>query len=592
MAFYGVLRYNYNMSVFDAILRDRPSGAYKLTFNQTSISDLGGSGSTLTAAANLIKTNPLAAGSAGAAKLSNTDTFYVTPKVFVAGTESVSFSLEAWVKFNSFNANVAILSHNGVYDGLSFTGDAILFTIDFATAPSAVVSWPVPDAVEAYHVVGVYTKTTIQLYVNGEMVEELELTDEQVADSFAATANSRLYAGQSPGGTETITVDAPAYYRHSLSATSVAQHFSAGRDVIPYIDNANRYKSTVWGLHDGEREIAISDQFTAFDDWMRGVYSQVEFADGSLSPAEDDTQTSQPGEWLYSLPLSSIDDTSLSGIKVDWDADGLFSVESSINGGTFTILTNGYTIPGSVGLDATTADVEVKVVFTGGLVDDPANIRRLGITIYSSSNDISASSSRVLTVMGNAATAADDNEPIEQNDFSGLRLGTDGYGVVQYTSGDDDDTSSIEMWVRHSSVAGTQYYFDNRPQGGTEYAYSNSSITVSSGLTLYVNGVLKATGAFTPVAGVWYHLVFVFSSPQARGFTLSSSTAAQAFIGQVGMLATYANVLSQSDVTNLYNGYFGLPLAAVSDSSVIVVAENSPSVKIYSNDWSISSAGG
>jgi hypothetical protein len=146
------------------------------------------------------------------------------------------------------------------------------------------------------------------------------------------------------------------------------------------------------------------------------------------------------------------------------------------------------------------------------------------------------------------------------------------------------------MWVQHSSVTGNQYYVDCRNGTGTAYIYkpTGSAISVPGSHTLYINGVAVASGVFTPVAGVWYHLVVV--APTAADTTLTISAGSSYFLGQVGMFATYPTALTANQIASLYDGYFKLPLATADDTNPIVITEDSPEYILYRYDWTTSGA--
>lgn len=415
------------MNLYDALLKDMPSAAFKLNSAGTGYDDVTGHGNTLTGTLTFV--SPLVNGNKQALSLKTASVVTTTTSIFKHGTESQPFSLTAWVLPTTFTGNIAILSHNAVYDGLSFDGNNIIFRIRYNTLPDALITWPVPDFPEAVHIVGTYSRDKIQLYVNKVLQKELELTQAQYLDGFRDTASPTvLYSGQSASGNERIIADGFAIFNRVLSATSVAKHFDAGRNV-PTVANIIGQNSGVYfdGVH---RDIVLQQTWSTVGEWQAGVYSDLSFASGHLTPAVDlATHLSLPGIWRGSLGIGSIPLTDIEGVKISWNGDGIYTVATSLDGLVYTSRSNGEVVPGTQGINPTGGVLDVRITFTGGVALDVASVRDLTLTVYSTNKVHGSSATREIALTGAVSTALESNEPIERNSAAGMSF-YGGYGTL------------------------------------------------------------------------------------------------------------------------------------------------------------------
>jgi hypothetical protein len=139
---------------------------------------------------------------------------------------SSSLSLEAWIKpatLPATGAFASILTKAESYS-LQFNGPRLEFTIMQGgvrrrlQAPTGAIV-----AGQAYHVVGTYDGATQRLYVNGTQVASAALSGP------AGASTNPLYVGSWNGTSELFkgTIDEPAVYSTTLSASRVAAHYAA-----------------------------------------------------------------------------------------------------------------------------------------------------------------------------------------------------------------------------------------------------------------------------------------------------------------------------------------------------------------------------
>jgi hypothetical protein len=578
------------MNLYDSILASQPLTAFKLNGAGTGYTDITNRAVSFTPTTSLAFNSPIIAGNVTKsldAKNASAATFN-KGGVYKKGSERNSWSLEAWVAPRNIASGRLDIISNAIttaspQDGLSVDSDFIHFRVEFNT--SAIdLSWSMPDALEGWHVVGTYTPGKMTLYINGEAVASASVTDAQILDGFKQ-ADTTFNVGRS-SGTIAATVDGIAIYGRALSDAEVYLHFKAGRRVAPA-----GYIAGVFGGNsfDGtHRDILDQKTWSSKADWFTGVYTDIEFEDGTLGPVEDPTnQTSLAGVWTGMFQIG----TSLAniyGIDVDWDGIGSFTVDASIdNGGSWVNLTNGNIVAGTFNWASSDNSVLIRVTFAGGIVSDTSAVERLRVIAYRNATVVGTDGSRTISVTGTQTTWPESNEPVESNSATGFSL-TSGSMTLSVDAEVDvpKNVGSLEFWVKFGGTTASKYLFDARGSGGTEFLWSNASgqLAFPSG-TLYVNGTSYATTAFVPVADTWYHVVYVFATPANRVMTLGAGG-----VEQFAIINVYPNQLTATEVALAYLMYSGYPTASLGSDSNPITEVATP-FKMYAYDWSISPTG-
>lgn len=515
------------------------------------------------------------------------------PEVFVQGKEYQPFSLEIWFKPGTFGGKVSLLSHYnaGVVDGLYFDGDNIVFEVDYTTAASAKASWYVPDFTEVWHVVATYDAQRLQLYVNKVLVAETELTDAQKADTFASTSNV-LNIGNSAVAGQVVIWDAPAIYNRTISQQEVEAHFDAGRDHAIGANAAAIYDGAYWYGTDGDRLVDLSQTWSTHTDFSLGDPLKVSTINDELRPMEDESLVSMAGDWIGSFGCDLLAST-LQGVKAEWNGDGAYTVTASLDGGTTwtSALTNGSIIPGTLAW-APTQPLLIKVSFTGGLTSDPAVVRDIKLTTYTSTTINGSDNSRILTVNGAVSTSSERNEPIEYNDMAGFNF-NGGYLTLAADANDQPQlTYGIGAWVKWSGTSGTSEYVFGWNATDYNYITSEGTLTrVGTATEMFVNG--QPVESFVMNKGVYYY-VFVrvtagINTDLNIGADYSGANTVR-FTGQIGFIDLYRTSLTNAQIAQLYSAFFGPTRGSVVENSVMAIAENNPVVKVNQGAWAVSSS--
>ncbi|UVK60893.1 hypothetical protein SEA_JIMJAM_47 [Streptomyces phage JimJam] len=572
------------------VLADSPFSYWKLDGNGPVYDDSAGSFRQADLTSTAVQHPALVCGSGNALVLQNTNQLQMDDPVFNKGYESRQFSLEAWVKPLAITGEVSIMSHNSNYDGLTITQNRIYFRTKYLTAPASEVSYKY-DTAKSFHVVGVHTDGKNSLYIDGQLVAEIDMTDEQNADAYNFVS-SDLIAGQS-STSSTIALDAPAIYAFALSGETVAKHYSNGVAVDTSEAIAGYNDASHWNFADSARNIGVSKLWDTTE-WSDGAMTDIVIANDIIVPSYTQTETEEvvdglivpvyentslPGVWIGSMELGM----TIAGITdavIRYKGEGSFTIDCSIDGGsTWQAVTNA----NSFSLTETDS-IAVRVTFSGGIVDDQSYVDWIQIVGYADKAFLGTRSDRAATLSGTAVMAREFYEPIEYADDNGIKILTGNIAVAidgSY-SGEEEpgdlNINGIDMWIK--PVAGNII-----TAGSASISRSGNTIVFSGFSSVTVNGVSVTSGSTVFTSDSWYHIGGVFTTPGNYALTIGVANA------QIAQASAIYGDISLAGLQQMYSAYLGLPGLSIDDSTIIGITTPDPEALLYAHVWSISPAG-
>lgn len=476
--------------------------------------------------------------------------------LFRAGQESRSFSIEAWVLPipKTTTGDQQILSHDGQFDGLSISGKVIRFGTAYLTAGTAYCDFDLGEYKLA-HVVGKHNADQNELWVNGELVATVDITDVQKADSYVAT-DSYLYVGDTTSSQQ-IAINGVAFYP-AISGDDIRRNYKAGIEFIGQDRISPQYGGTSFDLAADSGAVFIRDSWLDKTDFERGLKDNVVFAPDQIEPAYI-AGVSQAGSWTTAIPLDGMGDTSIYGVMVAWSSNSA-TVDVSLDGTAWSPAVSGRLvsiIPN--GFDPTGTDLHIRVNFAGGLAEDPAYLESL-IAVGFRNNTVNNISARTITVT-HPAVLRDDFETNLYRDDNGISLAGGTLTIGTDTTLDPDIARTLEFWIKPLSGVPAVWF-----AGG--------------GATVYRNGSI---GSSMPV-GEWSLMHFVAPSDITGSITVTGD----AIIGQATL---YPTPFTATDVSNIWKSYIGTQVIRFTDTQTIGVSESAIPAAIYTHDWAIDGAG-
>lgn len=539
------------MSFLLTALADRPQALYMMD-DTTPFQDYSGYNRNATASATPVRYLPLVRGTTFSQYFSSTVVGTFASPVFAQGQELNSFTLEAWLFPSIMAADYQqLLGNLNQMDGLVIFSTAVHFVTKYADGSEARVSYELGDQRRAY-VVAVHTSEKNALYVDGELVDEIAITDAQRASQYSSAATD-LTSGTTASAQRTA-LGGIGIYDYALTGNTIAQHYEAG---LMEDDAVTQFNGDIIPLSIETADVFLDQSWNDEDDWYEGRTINVKYANDRLTP-QFSGNVSMPGQWLTVVPIYVANTTSAYGMMFTWEGTGV-TVEASNNGvGWETVVNGRRSTQMAVGTDPTGKQTQLRVTFAGGITNDTSYIKNLRVVCFRT-NTTQQVAGRTVTYTN--ALPQYPRYPTEYRSDWGAWLQT---ATHTLTLSDDvvDATPirSLGIWIKKTTS-------------------TNPVISVSG--TQYINGVQSAA---TLVNGHWTLMHIVLAADHTGPVTITGPA-------QVGQIGVYSTALSAQDIADIAAAYFGNNVTRVTDASVVGVAESTNAAQIYAHDWTIQASG-
>jgi Concanavalin A-like lectin/glucanases superfamily len=575
------------------VIKDYPIGFWPLDETSgTTATDSSGCGNngtyTGTLTTNLL---PLIPGGTHASKITNSS--YVTLSVAKdyygstasgglgdSDTSDNDFTLEVWIYPRFTTSNLTpILGDltNGM--GLFWEKGNIVFKLD-----SEQINYTVPYTKKSLHIVGTYSVSKMSLYVDGKVVSTKELSGFKFTNS-----NFVPKIGPTLNASDSFLVDAPAVYRYDLGLAKIKNHYNEIQP-LPTIQIAYPENGEIFDFYDNSISKQWSFMYPANKSWTYFASDDLYYnkLDDALEIAKSTGSKTIVIEDIVTVPISYTLDSS----KIEWDGENGVSVETSLDGTTYTACTNGGVIPG-YSIDSFATDRIIYLKITLSTTDSSKFLPKLSSLILSFYNDQKHyalnSGSYFSTMEGESGvtvydvTMSNSSYPVlSRHARNGLKTVTDSGFFIQT----ETLVGTLEFFYTPDSLL-TSGLIHTLADGGAASNISWNSLGAMSKTNIsaiYINGINKTSetnvsNIFT--AGELHHVVIVFSSVVSGPIRFNYGIA-----GSVPALfqniAIYPTAFTSQNVTDHLNLYIEKPSVSADDSSFSVTED---AVSIYDNDW-------
>lgn len=485
--------------------------------------------------------------------VSNSKKISLSGPVLQKGKEYLPWSVEAFVRpvYTAATGPIQIFGNDGIYDGLVVDGNNVSFVTKYTSTGEARCSFNVMD-VHNMGLVGVHTRDKNQLWVNGDLVSEVDITAAQQADTYLGAGTSLAMGASATANA--FMVNAVSLYDTALDDSSILRHFANAQDTLSAEDVALAFRGALleFGV-DGAISPYFQIDYSSDAEWGLGIRNNVNIHDGTLYPNSVDN-TSQSGYWETVIPLGNTP-TTIYSANLLWEGVGA-TVTTSRDGIAWSPAVKGVALSTvTKGTNGEGQFLFVRVTFPGGVVNDPAFFDNMVFSLYSFGT---------APVFGGREVALDKVSLEDDTDVIDLHENWGGEmtaGSIVIRSGTNVPApKTVEVWV-------------NKTPGGT----FTTNLTAD---TTYSNGGTVATIA----DGQWQLRHYVATAGFTGDITFSGTA-------QVGHIILYPEALSADTIKEIYRCYTGKPKITLDVDEVFDIKEFAGKVDIYEYDWSIESAG-
>lgn len=470
-------------------------------------------------------------------------------KAFSNDDQSRSFTLEAWVRVASIDKSAQqILGNGGNFDGLLINGTEVSFLTKYEDSTTASVSYDIQTN-SRIHVVGVHTETKNSLYINGQLVAESNINAIQ-KEMRLAGISSNLFCGQG-AGSQKIAVAGIASYSHALSPDTIAQHFSAGHNVLTAEEVTFMHNGITAPTTLDRAAVFIEQYWNSEEHWYGGNLENVSVFSGQLLP-DFENDLSLSGRWTDTFIISQAEEETIHGVVVSWEGRGVLMEYTINNEDWYTLERNMPVEMITPGIDIDDKMLTIRATFTEGLYEDEQYLDLIRLSAIYSSESLNEYG---LKIMYNNSYPRDLEIPASLSDSWGL-VSTDTSATVQVDDAHAESLRTLEMWVRRLD-----------------------DTAVSWTGTRFINGKQTTT---VPPPGEWFLLTLIPTTPLTDSLSLGKNI-------QVGSIAAYEKALNAQEATSIYEVYSGTNILAISENTELAITESAPGAGIYGTDWALQS---
>ena len=333
------------------VIKDYPIGFWPLDESSgTTAADISGCGNNATyvgsPATNML---PIIPGGGSGTKITNAAYITIpTSKDFYGSSVSNGlankyssdndFTLELWVSPSIQSSNFTTLFADVAEDiGLYWEKGDIVFKV----ADTEQIRWAVTYTKKAMHIVGIYSVSSISLYIDGTQV-----ANKSIDPNFKFTNTSLdLQIGPTSDAGDSFVVDAPAVYRYGLNSASINRHYNDANYYIQPIHVVNPEEGVLFSCSDRTNRIDFSYTYGVDATWDSFTDSNTYYDDkgkyiGFIPSATSESKSFVIDDFLF-IPMES----GFTNSKIEWRNELGISVQTSVDGSSYLDCVNGEAIP-------------------------------------------------------------------------------------------------------------------------------------------------------------------------------------------------------------------------------------------------------
>ena len=569
------------------VIKDYPIGFWPLDESSgTTAADISGCGNNATyvgsPASNML---PIIPGGGSGTKITNTAYITVpTSKDFYGSSVSNGlgnkyssdndFTLEIWVSPSIQSSTLTTLFADTTDKiGLYWEKGDIVFKV----TDTEQIRWATTYSKKAMHIVGIYSVSSISLYIDGTQV-----ANKSIDPNFKFTNTSLdLQIGPTSDAGDSFIVDAPAVYRYGLNAAAINRHYNDANYYIQPIHVVNPEEGVLFSCSDRTNRIDFSYTYGVDTEWDSLIDSNTYYDDkgkyiGFIPTATPEAKSSVITDFLF-IPMES----GFADSKIEWRNESGISVQTSVDGISYLNCVNGEAIPQyKKGNFNTSGLLYIKI--TMSTTDASKFLPRLSyfsIRFYNQSKIYADNFNSYIESSSQFAVGSLNYSPLMRHYNNGIRPNS-GYG---FNINADLIINTVEMFFTPKTNGANTLFYD--PITGTKYAWNGSGVVSKASISkVYINGVDKTSQTNISnflVAGEPHHIVLVFDGAVNGNiqFNYEDSGGPDNLYNNISL---YNREFTQSDVTSHFDLYCGRPTSTIIDPA-ISLTKLSP--EYYDNDW-------
>lgn len=471
-------------------------------------------------------------------------------------TSDNDFTIELWAYPNISTTNKTILfADDSAEIGLYYDNGNIVFQLQ-----NEEIFYTLNNTGKAIHVVGVYSLSSMRLYVDGAEVAFKNLINFKFTNSSLTLA-----IGPTSNASDSLIIDAPAVYRYSLSGKKIYEHYIYGIATINPLQVVNYDDGFFFPTHDEN----IKKEFT-YEMSPSKMQSLVDvdtyFDQNNNYISFLQTATAEAKESIFYDIVNIPSGADIISSKIEWAADKGIQVSVSEDGITYQSCSNGSFLPFyNKSVTVNPGPLYIKIVMSS--TDTSKYLPRfskLKIKFYSNKDHYAANYGYKISSEQEYSLASFNYPYLIRYKNDGIKTTTsNGFSI------NASNIRTIEFFFKPSAVTATTLINAT----GLNLSWNGSGTISMTGISeFYVNGVSKnsATNVSSVFAPGMLYLVTLVTSTDISGeirFNYQSPGAGGPSNSYIN-ISLYNSNFSQSKIIDHYNSYVSIPAVSVVSSDI------------------------
>ncbi len=471
-----------------------------------------------------------------------------------------SFSLEVWAKVPSPRSEyLNVLGDPEHNIGIFYQNGDIVFKI-YDNEVRHKISYN-----KAHHIVAIYTKTSMSLYVDSVFANSISLS------SFSFSNASSAFSIGPANQYASFIADSAAAYRYPLTEKQIRSHYSSGLNKIKYKEIISQSNAKSFSLYSSSISPRLAYSYPSITPWTEAVLENNIISENQKELRFEKTTTSSAKQISFtdSFYIEDSYNISSSNLSYDSDIDNIL-VEFSLNGVSgWEAARNNFPIPFFNKNDGITSGplfMRVTISSEDTSKDLPV-LKSLELLFYSN-KDVYSDNSGLKVYSNYDYGLYPYNNPILSHDyFNALRM-YEGHGFNLELP---PLANSVELIF--TPVGGSNVLFAN---GLSFYKWNNLGQVSKSGIdAVYINGIDRSseTNILPHLVNLSPHHIVLNLAQNASGVAVfNSSLDGLESGGSNGYsnIAIYESTLTEQEIEENYKLYTDRILYTADDSSLTI----------------------
>jgi hypothetical protein len=522
---------------------------YSGNFNNGTVSGISGS-----------KIMPLVAGGIYGTLVSDTTIMeYEAPGLANKYYSDNQFSIEAWVKLpNANNTQVTIIGDPDENIGVFYKNGDLIFKAGLNETRYKYSNN------KAIHVVCIYTKNNLSMYINGNLVSSSSL------NNFVFSNNSTAWKTGPSLPNNYFVIDSVSFYRHALTGLKIAKHYSEGIKELDYSQIVYPDGGIFFSLNHSKIRPVARYSYPETKPWSQIIDENVVMSTDQSYITFAKTISPSTKTFTFTETIIVPSSLNVSSSQISWDDDvENIIVQVSQDNAAWQNCKNNFPIPffnKNDGISSGLLYLKVTMSSSDTSKDLPA-LRSISLDLYSNTDFYADNSSDRIYSSLDYGLSRYNHPIISYNDYNGLRM-YNGGGI----SVDSNTQFRTIEFVFTPSLAGSlqNVLFSSNTK---IFEWSSTGVINKSGISnIYVNGVdyTSATNISDFLTrGMPHHMVLVLSSAATSNikFNSNQSGSVSGTSNLYSNIALYPDALTAGQATNHYQLYTKQYVLSVSDIS-------------------------